>query len=68
MRSSRPGRDYDDNITKDIPPSTTAEECEKQRKTEWENLPIEQINARIDEIPKRIIKILEQEGDNSFHG
>ncbi len=54
------------HITKDFPPSTTVEECERQWLLEWENLSIEQINARIDEIPKRIIKILEQEGDNSF--
>ncbi len=56
------------HITKDFPPSTTIEECERQWRQEWENLPIKQINAWIDEIPKRIIKILEQEGDNSFHG
>ncbi len=56
------------HITKDFPPSTTVEECERQWLQEWENLSIEQINAWIDEIPKRIIKILEQEGDNSFHG
>jgi transposase len=56
------------HITKDFPPSTTKEECEAQWRKEWEKLSIEQINAWIDEIPKRIIKILEQEGDNSFHG
>jgi transposase len=39
------------HITKDFPPSTTIEECEQQWRREWENLPIEQINAWIDEIP-----------------
>jgi transposase len=56
------------HIMKDVPYSTTAEECKRQWKQEWENLPFEQINAGIDEIPKRIVKILAQEGDISFHG
>lgn len=55
-------------ITQDFPPSTTAKECEKQCKQEWENFPIVHINGWIDGIPKWIIKILKQEGDNIFHG
>jgi hypothetical protein len=37
-----------------------------QWQQEWDKLPIEQIDACIDEFPKRIIKILEQEGDYSL--
>ncbi len=56
------------HITDDYDVSTTVEECERQWREEWEKLSIEQINAWIDSIPKRIIQILEQEGGNNFHG
>jgi transposase len=56
------------HITEDYDISTKEEECAQKWRDEWEKLPIEQINAWIDSIPKRIIQILEQERDNNFHG
>jgi transposase len=56
------------HITTDFPQSTNEEELEQHWQQECANLSIEQINAWIDEIPKRIRQILEQNGDNSFHG
>ncbi len=54
------------HITNDFPASTTVEECEKPWREGGEKLPIEQINAWIDEIPKRVINILEEEEDNGL--
>jgi hypothetical protein len=65
MPSSKPGHGYGSTLRKT---SLLEEECKEHWRQEWEKLPIEQINAWVDKIPKRINKILEQEGDNGFRG
>lgn len=56
------------HITKEYPVSVTAEDCASQWAEQWEKLTVEHINAWINSFPKKkIIAILERDGDNCFH-
>jgi hypothetical protein len=56
------------SITKRPTPSTTVDECEKQWRTEWEQLPQKVIDKWVMGVPKVVRLIIQTKGKNNFHG
>ena len=56
------------NLAKRKPFPSTKEATIKALEEEWKAIPVEVVNSLVESMPKRVKRVLENNGGNNFHG